>query len=124
MRIAELDMEIHERQVLVEELRKFLPPDEEQDEGNERPPVPAKPRRKKAAAEPHANGNGKPKARDRIRAVLLDAGPLSPSSVAERLGVSGPAVGHIFRDDPWFEKVDPDNRKSPWQLTPEGRQGA
>ncbi len=120
-RILTLEFEREAISGKIAELRLLLSDDEdlEPDPGNDLPP--AKPRKAKPAA-PSANRNGNRKrgaTRSRIL-KLLASGPLKTGEIAEKLDIAIQTIPQNCAGHEWFEKVDPSNRLSPWQLTEAG----
>lgn len=70
-----------------------------------------------AQAPPVRSDSNFPRDRDGIVEAIRQCGPMTPSQLSKKLGISLWRAGRVCRLCEWFEHVDPLNLKSPYQLT-------
>lgn len=90
--------------------------------------IPAEPQREEIAADREEIGNRLPierkptgeaeENRRKIAALLADRGPMRAAELCAELGLSSSIMGYYLNGRPdWFQRIDPTNTKSKWNVT-------
>lgn len=88
----------------------------------EPPEPPPEPTPGKPAAPPPGGGPSRSKDWPQLLRAALADGPRRIGDLCAGLRTTAFTLRPVLEDNPWFGRVDPGNRLSPWQLTAAGRE--